>query len=416
MSDFEKSIIDGCLSDKKALYRVISELRTEDFESAVCRKAFSIMSCLVKSGDPVTIETLHDRDNSIHLDLFSADSPLSKDNFNYYIGKVQEQGKGKRLKQIIAKCQNIIEGTETSADEKIQLVQDIVSCGFTNTSKDEMDTSAIGDTVIKRYKEQKKRREAGEDIVSLSTGINQLDNVIGGWQPGTLTVIGGRQGHGKSTLAMDFSFKLILEGHPTLYISLEQGSIEIFLYHIQKYTTYSPLSIKQGNLTPDQEPLLKKAIEKFSKLPLFISDNSRTLSDIVNTVRSLHLAEGIEVVILDYLQLIENPRKGEPRHVEVAGISRTLKRLAMELNIAIIALSQLNKEPESRASKRIYLSDTRESEAITQDADYVIFLYRPEIYGDREKDYISLAKNRHGSTIDKIYLRWNVSYNRYSMD
>jgi replicative DNA helicase len=118
-------------------------------------------------------------------------------------------------------------------------------------------------------------------------------------------------------------------------------------------------------------------------------------------------------VIIDYLQLIENPKKKEPRHVEVAGISRTLNRLAMELNISIIGLSQLNKEPENRASKKIYLSDTRESEAITQDADYVIFLYRPQIYGDREEDYISLAKNRHGQTIEKINLRWNADYNRY---
>lgn len=201
--------------------------------------------------------------------------------------------------------------------------------------------------------------------------------------------------------------------HPVLYITLEQRKIEIFLYLIQKYTTFKPLDIKMGNLKPEDEPLLRQAVEKFKKLPLFINDKARTLSDIVTIIRTLHLTEGIEVVIIDYLQLIENPRKGEARHIEVSGISRALKQLSMELDIAIIALSQLNKEPQERASKKIYLSDTRESEAITQDSDFVIFLYRPSLYGDDERDYISLAKNRHGPTIDKIYLKWDEKYNRY---
>ena len=173
------------------------------------------------------------------------------------------------------------------------------------------------------------------------------------------------------------------------------------------------MNIKLGNLSEGDEALLRQAIEKFKKFPLFINDRARTLSDIVTTIRTLHLTESIEVVIIDYLQLIENPRKGEPRHIEVAGISRTLKQLTMQLNISIIALSQLNKEPEGRTNKKIYLSDTRESEAITQDADYVIFLYRPSIYWDDERDYISLAKNRHGTMIDKIHLNYNQPYNRY---
>ncbi|MCK5185896.1 MAG: DnaB-like helicase C-terminal domain-containing protein, partial [Deltaproteobacteria bacterium] len=163
----------------------------------------------------------------------------------------------------------------------------------------------------------------------------------------------------------------------------------------------------------EEEVILKQAVDKLKKRPIFINDQSRKLSDLITTIRTHHITDGIEVMVIDYLQLIENPHKREPRHIEVAGISRSLKQLTMNLNISIVALSQLNKEPEGRPSKKIYLSDTRESEAITQDADYVIFLNRPSIYGDDEKDYISLAKNRYGTTVNKIHLNYDSKYNTY---
>jgi len=121
----------------------------------------------------------------------------------------------------------------------------------------------------------------------------------------------------------------------------------------------------------------------------------------------------IKLVVLDYIQLIEHHIKNEARHISVAAISRALKRLAMDLNIPIIALSQLNKENEARHNKKIYLSDLRESEAIGHDADSVIFINRPSIYGDNGSDYLELAKNRHGITISKIPVKWNFRFNIY---
>lgn len=412
MSDFEKSIIDSCLSDKRNLYGVLHELQPEDFESAVCQKALIAMSRLVKNGDPVTSVTLCDYDKTIPQDLFG-DNGVGGQDLDYFIKKVQEQGKEKRLNKMVDHCQNILKNSETSIDEKVELVQNLVLQGTNTNRAPEMDTQSIGDAVLALYEDAKKRRLAGEPVIQRPTGIKRLDETIGGLLGATLLIIAGRQGFGKSTLAMDILFKLIRANHPTLYISLEQTSAEIFLYLVQKYSTFKPLDIKKGNLKPKDEPLLRKAIDDLMGLPLFLNNKSRTLNEIVTTIRTLHLTKGVGVVIVDNLQLIENPKKGEARHIEVAGISRTLKRLAMELDISIIALSQLNKEPEGRANKRIYLSDTRESEAITQDADFVIFLYRPSFYGDDEGDYISLAKNRHGPMINKIPLWWNPKFNRY---
>jgi len=139
-----------------------------------------------------------------------------------------------------------------------------------------------------------------------------------------------------------------------------------------------------------------------------LHDQARTLNEVVMTVRRMVLSQKVRFAVVDYLQLVENRIKGEARHIEVAGISRGLKRLAMDLKISILALSQLNKNPEERESKRISLADMRESEAISQDADYVIFIHRPVLMGKDDKDHLELAKNRHGETIARI----NVVYDR----
>ncbi|MCK5513499.1 MAG: AAA family ATPase, partial [Deltaproteobacteria bacterium] len=336
MSDYERAVIDSCLANKKNIPLIVGELQPEDFESAVCNKAFTAINNLFNNSKPITQVTLSDNDSSIPADLFG-ESYIEGENLEYYISKVKEQGKRKRLKRALAQCSSIVESQEIETDEAIHLIQDTILGNLNTYNKEkDKDIEEIADTILKQYKERKKKRLAGEDIIALPTGIDKLDNVIGGLQPSTLTVIGGRQGHGKSTLAMDFFHKLTLEGHPSLYISLEQAAAEIFLYLIQKYTTYSPLNIKLGNLKSEEEVILKQAVDKLKKRPIFINDQSRKLSDLITTIRTHHITAGIEVVVIDYLQLIENPHKKEPRHIEVAGISRSLKQLAMNLNITII--------------------------------------------------------------------------------
>ncbi len=129
--------------------------------------------------------------------------------------------------------------------------------------------------------------------------------------------------------------------------------------------------------------------------------------------RRMVFSHKVKFVLVDYLQLIENAVKGEPRHIQVSGISRALKRLAMDLNIPILALSQLNKNPEERVSGKIYLSDMRESEAISQDADYVIFIHRPTLMDREDKDHLELAKNRHGETIPRVNVTFDPIRNTY---
>ena len=125
------------------------------------------------------------------------------------------------------------------------------------------------------------------------------------------------------------------------------------------------------------------------------------------------ISKQIKLAVIDYLQLIENPLKGELRHLQVAACSRTLKRLAIDLNISIVALSQLNKDMESRAGNRISIADLRESEAIGHDADHILFLHRPGYFGEDGSDYLQLAKNRHGPPVSKIPVKWDSEKNSY---
>jgi replicative DNA helicase len=154
--------------------------------------------------------------------------------------------------------------------------------------------------------------------------------------------------HGKSTLSMDIFLNAINRGFTSLYVSMEQPSAEILLHLIQKETGIKPLDIKRGSLTAEEERILTCDIyPRFKKLPVHYEDQTRTLKEVLMRVRRMILSHKIRFVVIDYLQLIENPLKGEPRHIEVAGISRALKRLAMDLNISIL-LSQLNKNPEKK--------------------------------------------------------------------
>jgi len=246
----------------------------------------------------------------------------------------------------------------------------------------------------------------------VSTGVISLNEVTGGFQPCSFWIIGGRSSHGKTTFAQDLCFHAGTHDAPCLYISLEQSATDTFLFFLQKSTGIAPLKIKSGRLSPAEEEKLRAAVEYLKACPLFFYDRSSRLDDILLKARSMAQTKKNKLLIVDYLQLVENQIKGEPRHLQVAGVSRALKRLAMDTGLAVIALSQLNKGPEERNGK-IHLSDVRESEAITHDADHVLFINRPKMYGEDGKDFLELAKNRYGQRIDKIPVTWNPIKNTY---
>lgn len=209
MSDFEKTIIDSCIADKKNIPIVINKLSPMDFNDPICRKAFIVISNLFRKGDPVTVLTLSENNKDIPAHLFG-DGYIEGENLDYYISKVKDQGNRKRQKGLIGKLSDIVDNPELEANEVDQIIQDKVFNYLNKNKASETDNKSIGDLVLEQYEENKRRREDGEEVITLPTGTDELDNTIGGLQKGTLMVIGGRQGFGKSTLAMDILFGLVL--------------------------------------------------------------------------------------------------------------------------------------------------------------------------------------------------------------
>jgi replicative DNA helicase len=421
MIEFEKALLGACLRSEDNIPSVIDGLKEENLSSTKHRAIFRGIKSLAEKKAPVDTLTLQNQLKSQGIEILSSEilelEELYFDglDLNYYIDQVKISSKKRELESMLS---DSLQGLRNSSVEYPEFEGKIIKgiMAILDERKDRGLRSGenILKGVIETYYQRKIEREQGRKYFGVPTGFKALDNILGGLQDGALGILAGRQHHGKSTVAMDMFLYALKKGISSLYISLEQPSSEILLHLIQKETGIKPLNIKSGNLTENEERTLTGEIySEFKKLPVFFEDRTRTLGEISMKIRRMVLSHQVKFVVADYLQLIENPIKGEPRHIEVAGISRALKRLAMDLNIPILALSQLNKNPEERESKKIYLSDMRESEAISQDADYVIFIHRPVLMGKDDKDHLELAKNRHGEAIPRVNVIWDRRRNTY---
>ncbi|RSN05989.1 replicative DNA helicase [Streptomyces sp. WAC 05977] len=264
--------------------------------------------------------------------------------------------------------------------------------------------------------------QAGRIQPGLSTGFADLDAVTNGLHAGHLIIVAARPGIGKSSLAKDLArAAAIRHGVPTAFFSLEMSRTELVQGIVAAETPLRISDMREpGSLTPaDWDRMNKAWDERISKAPLTIDDTpNMTVTDIRAKARMLHAKpEGLGLIIVDYLQLLTAGGRAESRQVEVSEMSRSLKLLAKELEVPIVALSQLNRGPEQRQDKRPMLSDLRESGSLEQDADMVILLSRPDAH-DRddpragEADFI-LAKNRFGPTTT-IVVAHQLHYGRFT--
>ncbi|MFD8415441.1 replicative DNA helicase [Streptomyces sp. NPDC059650] len=264
------------------------------------------------------------------------------------------------------------------------------------------------------------RGQKGAGLTGIPTGFVDLDALTEGFQPGQLIVIAARPAIGKSTLAMDFVRASAIKNQlTTAFFSLEMGREELQLRLLSAEGGVALHHLRSGNMTEDDWARLAKAMPRVNAAPLFL-DDAPNLSALEIRTKSRKLAQrhDLKLIVIDYLQLMESgtSRRAENRQQEVSDMSRKLKLLAKELEVPVIALSQLNRGPEQRTDKKPMLSDLRESGAIEQDADMVILLDRPDAYekeSDRagETDLI-VAKHRNGPTAT-VTVASQLHYSRF---
>lgn len=279
---------------------------------------------------------------------------------------------------------------------------------------------SISDTVVETFASIQAASKSKGNVTGIRTGFTDLDYLTAGLQPSDLILVAARPAMGKTAFALSIvEYVAVKSKIPTAVFSLEMSDVQLVKRIMAMDASVDLHSISTGDLTGAEWESLIESVSNISESKLFLVDNVSGLSinDICSKCRKLKIEQDLGLVVIDYLQLIESKGRIESRQQEIANISRSLKSLARELKIPVIALSQLNRGVETREDKRPKLADLRESGAIEQDADIVMFLYRDEVYNPNDDNKgeaeLIVAKHRNGN-IGTINLAWLGQYTRYA--
>lgn len=275
----------------------------------------------------------------------------------------------------------------------------------------------IADVIQDALVEIDARLRSDSKTPGLTSGFIDLDNLTTGFQPTELVILAARPSMGKTAFVCNIAEAVAREtGKGVLFFSLEQSNQELAERFLCIAAEVNGHDLRKGQLTLKQRDALMRASDRLSEMPLFLDDKAaRTMTQISTVARRQHRKSPLGLVIVDYLQLIEPDDKRTPREQQISGISRRLKFLAKELRVPVIALSQLNRSLDSRPDKRPRLSDLRESGAIEQDADMVMFLHRPEAYDPDDRPgeaEVIVGKHRSGPT-GIVKLTWRNEFMRF---
>lgn len=416
----EMSVLGSMLMDAEAVPRAIEILRPSFFYHEGHRKIFEVMIDAFERNTPIDFVTVMDRlvsknlleavGGASYLTQLSTSVPTSA-NIDHYARIVKEKGLLRRLimasTQVVQECFEDRDDVGALLDRAEQLIFDISQDKIEGhfASLRELIHSGI-ETIDQLY--QRKGHVTG-----LETGFVQLDIRTAGFQPSDLIIVAGRPSMGKSAFVSCLCEHVgVVTKKPVAIFSLEMSKEQMVQRMLCSHARVDAQKVRTGFLSHSDWPLLTKAAGRLSEAPVYIDDTpGSTVLEIRAKARRMKAQHDIQLVVVDYLQLMQAHSRSENRQQEISEISRSLKALARELRVPVIAISQLSRAVESRTGNRPQLSDLRESGAIEQDADVVIFLYREEYYKpteeNRNKSEIIIAKQRNGPTgsLDLLFFR-----------
>lgn len=407
----EQSVLGSILLDKEAMISVSETLVPEDFYKEAHKVIYESMLKLYNSQSEIDLITLTDelRDQGYLDDIggiayitsLSTVVPTTS-NIKYYVNIVKEKSISR---QLISAANDIINlGYDGSA--KVEYVLENAEKKIFDISQERAtnDFQPINQVISEALSMLEKLYKEKNDVTGLTTGFRDLNKKINGLQRSDLLLIAARPAMGKTAFALNLVQNAALKGDASVAVfSLEMSKEQLVQRMIASQSTVELKKIKTGTLADNDWPRITDGMAILSGAKIHIDDTPGIkISELRSKCRKLKIEKGLDLVLIDYLQLMEGEGQNESRQQEIAKISRSLKILAKELDCPVVALSQLSRAPEQRADHRPMLSDLRESGSIEQDADIVMFLYRDEYYNpDTEKKNIGeviVAKNRHGET------------------
>ena len=420
----EQSVLGACMLSKDALYDVLEKVREEDFYNKNHGEIFAAIKSLEKKGSPVDVLTVSDelaRRNSLdmvggraYVATLSANVP-STSNAGQYAAIVTDSAEMRRL---IETAGDIMEQgysselpASTILDHAEQQIFEIAQSRNTRDMAKLKDVLADNMALINELADKK------GDIIGVPTGFIDLDKMTSGMQKSDLIILAARPSMGKTAFALCVARNAALKGFKVAIFSLEMGKMQLSQRLLSMEAGVDSHRLRTGRLDNNDWMKMSAVMDRLSEADIRIDDTPGiTVMGIKNKCRRMKADSGLDLVIIDYLQLMSAEGRVESRQQEVSNLSRNLKQLARELDCPVLVLSQLSRAVESRSDHRPQLADLRESGSIEQDADVVLFLYRDEVY-DKETDRpgeceVHISKQRNGP-IGVVDVLWQGRYTRF---
>jgi replicative DNA helicase len=407
----ERAVLAAVLLDSRILPTISGRLTSEDFYFEKHQTLYRVMLDLQEEGVTIDMRTLQagleqraalERVGGVaYLAALDIDLP-DLGRVESYVEIVKERSVRRRLIEasgtIIRDC---LDGGLDAREALGKAEQSILGLGEEAVQRGLVALSEVFHETLEDLEER-----PGSTLIGVPTGFTDFDRKTHGLNRGNLIIIAGRPGMGKTSFALNIAQHVsVREQRPVALFSLEMSQQELALRILCSEAMIQFSQLRSGHLSTNQWRKIHKTVRRIGNAPLYIDDSPNpSLLEIASKSRRLKAEKGLELVILDYLQLMQASSRYENRNLEIAAISRGLKQLAKELDIPVIALSQLSRQPERRGSDhRPQLADLREGGSIEQDADLVAFIYRHEVYHPEEEEArglaeVILAKHRNGET------------------
>ncbi|WP_207345658.1 replicative DNA helicase [Arthrobacter sp. E3] len=422
----EQSVLGGMMLSKDAIADVVEVLRGSDFYRPSHESIYEAILDLYGRGEPADAVTVADEltkrgeiakiGGAAYLHQLIQSVPTAA-NAGFYAEIVAERAVLRRLVTAGTKIVQMGYSQDGEVEEVVNAAQaEIFAVAERRTTEDYV---LLKDVMESTVDEIEASGHKGEGMTGVPTGFYEFDELTNGLHPGQMIVIAARPAVGKSTFALDWARSAAIDHNmATVVFSLEMGRNELAMRLLSAEATINLQDLRKGTVKDDQWSKIATTMGKMNEAPLFIDDSpNMSLMEIRAKCRRLKQQHDLKLVILDYLQLMSSGKRVESRQQEVSEFSRALKLLAKELQVPVVALSQLNRGSEQRTDKKPMISDLRESGSIEQDADMVILLHRDDIYDKEsaragEADVI-VAKHRNGPTKTMV-VAFQGHYSRFA--